>query len=91
MGQYLDAEKKKQLASHKSSDDLLKEALRRRDAYLEAHPHLKNFQEEIDGLLDKAGNKENRMAVLGMLMEGKLLELGRHLSDLGRILSQDRE
>jgi len=90
MGQFLDAQKEKQSVSQPSSD-ILAVALRNRDAFLEAHPHLKSFQEEIDTLLDKAGGKENRMAVLGMLMEGKLMELGRHLDDLKRILSQSAD
>jgi hypothetical protein len=91
MGQYLNAEKEKQLTSHPSSDDLLKEALSKRDAFLQAHPHLKPYQEEIDAIMDKAGNRANRMAVLGMMLEGKLLELSRHLADLSSLLSQSRE
>ena len=54
---------------------LLQKALTERDRFLESHPHLRSYQEEIDRLLDQSGNTQGRLAVLGMLMQGKLLEM----------------
>jgi bacterioferritin (cytochrome b1) len=64
----------------------LAEALAERALFLENHPKYKTFQDQINKLLDKAGNAENRMAVLAMLMESKLLELQKELRRLNTIL-----
>lgn len=53
----------------------LDEALAAREKFLLEHPHLRDYQEEVDRLLDSAGPDANRVAVLGTLMQGKLLEL----------------
>lgn len=68
------------------TNERLQYALERRDRFLKRNPHLRPFQAEIDGLLDKSGNNEGRMAVLGTLMQGKLLELQKELSKLSNIL-----
>ena len=52
-----------------------KTARQERDHLLEEHPELKEFQKKIDRCLDNAGGSENRMAVLGIMIEAKLKEL----------------
>lgn len=66
--------------------DLLQRAIDQRDRYLENNPRLKPYQEEIDRLLDNSGSQQSRMAVLGMLMQGKLMELQKELCTLTGIL-----
>ena len=67
-------------------NDRLREALAKRDRYLDHHPHLRPFQAEIDRLLDKSGGNDGRMAVLGTLMQGKLLEMQKELNKLSNVL-----
>ncbi len=67
-------------------DKRLQEALVRRDRYLESHPHLRVYQAELDEVLDKSGSVHGRLAVLGTLMQGKLLELQKEFCKLSRIL-----
>lgn len=64
----------------------LAEALAERAEFLKQHPKFFKFQEEIDRLLDKAGSSENRMIVLAMLMEGKLVELHQQFQNLNSVL-----
>jgi hypothetical protein len=64
----------------------LTDALAERALFLQNHPKYKPFQHQINKLLDKAGGPENRMAVLAMLMEAKLLELQKELRHLNTIL-----
>ena len=66
----------------------LAQALAEKAKFLNKHPEYLEFQNEIDRLLDKAGGMENRMAVLAMLMEGKLIELHQQLQKLNGILTQ---
>jgi hypothetical protein len=61
-------------------------ALTEKMEFLDQHPQHRDFQQEIDRLLDKAGAPENRMTVLAMLMEGKLLDLRTQLQKLNRIV-----
>lgn len=64
----------------------LTEALAERAEFLKQHPKFLKFQKEIDRVLDKAGNSENRMIVLAMLMEGKLVELHKQFQNLNSVL-----
>jgi hypothetical protein len=66
----------------------LQHALAQRDRFLERNPRLRPLQAEIDRLLDKSGNNQGRMAVMGTLMQGKLLELQESLSKLSNILQE---
>lgn len=61
-------------------------ALAEKMEFLEQHPEYREFQQEIDRLLDKAGSSENRMTILAMLMEGKLVELHQQLQKLNKLL-----
>ena len=69
-----------------SANKHLQEALEKREHYLASHPHLRVYQTEIDEVLDKSGNCYGRMAVLGTLMQGKLLEIRRELTKLAETL-----
>jgi hypothetical protein len=66
----------------------LADALTERAEFLNKNPKHRELQLKIDQLLDKAGSPENRMTVLAMLMEGKLIELHRQLKKLNQILIQ---
>jgi hypothetical protein len=67
-------------------DQLLAESLAERAQFLKKYPQYQPFQDEIDGLMDKAGSFENRMAVLALLMEAKLIEMHDQFRQLNRIL-----
>ena len=60
-------------------------ALKERETLLEKYPYLKDFQKNIDRMIMGAGNFENRMAVLGFMMEANLKELQKHLTHLSGI------
>lgn len=64
----------------------LAEALAERAQFLKDNPRHKQFQVQIDQMLDRAGNAEARMMVLAILMEGKLVELSGQLKRLNGIL-----
>jgi hypothetical protein len=67
-------------------EQVLAEALAEKADFLLKHPQHLEFQDEIEGILEKAGSSENRMTVLAMLMEGKLIELHGELKKLNKIL-----
>lgn len=69
-------------------EKVLAEALTERALFLENHPEYKPFQQKINMLLDKAGSPENRMTVLAVLMESKLIELHDQLKRLNAILTK---
>ena len=69
-------------------ETVLAQALAEKAEFLNQHPEYQKFQNEIDRLLDKAGSMKNRMAVLAILMEGKLIELHQQLQKLNRILTK---
>jgi hypothetical protein len=66
--------------------EALATALNERERFLINHPHLRSFQDGIDKVLDKAGGGQNRLAVIALLLESKLIELHRHLQSLNAIL-----
>ena len=70
----------------------LSRAIAERDRFLERHPQHRPLQQDIDRMLDKAGTPDNRMGVLALLMESKLMELHGQMQRLNRILltEQDR-
>ena len=71
-----------------SREERLRKAISARDRFLEGRPHLQPYQEEIDRLLDGSGSNQGRMAVLGTLMQGKLLEMQKELNALAKILQK---
>lgn len=69
-----------------SDNERLQKALAERDHFLELHPQLRAYQAEIDRILDRSGNRQGRLAVLGTLMQGKLLEMQKELFSLTEVL-----
>lgn len=65
-----------------------KAARKERDRLFNERPDLIEFQKEIDRCLNRAGNVENRMAVLGVMMEARLKELQKQLSRLSFVMRQ---
>lgn len=61
-------------------------AIAERNSFLKKYPKYVSYQREIDRILDKAGPPEKRLAVLAMLIEGKLLEMQQNLMHLHGIL-----
>lgn len=72
-----------------TDSERLQEALAKRERFLDHQPHLRAYQAEIDRILDNSGNAEGRMAVLGMLLQGKLIDLQREFAKLSNILQQN--
>lgn len=79
---------KASLPSGWDPEKALVEALAERSRFLEKYPQYRDFQADIDKMLDKAGSRSNRMAVLAMLIEGKLIEMSQEFKKLNGILSQ---
>lgn len=80
-------EKKASPPSGWDHEKALADALAERSRFLEKYPQYRDFQSDIDNMLDKAGNRNNRMAVLAMLIEGKLVEMSQEFKKLNGILT----
>ena len=61
--------------SEVSSREILEDALEARARLLREHPHLQPYQDEIDRIMQKIPGFNERMAVLGVMMEAKIYEL----------------
>ncbi len=72
------------------SEQALIRALYERDRFLEMYPQYMDFQREIDYLMNKAGNTENRMTVLAMLMEEKMGQLNEQFQKLSTVLLEKK-
>ena len=57
---------------------ILEQAIQERDDYIKKHPHLKNYQTQIDDVLDKTP-EEYRFSVISVMLLNKLDELMRHI------------
>ena len=68
------------------TNDQLQAALGEREKFLKKYPYLRKEQAEIDRLLDQSGNQQGRLAVIGTLIQGKLLEMQKELTKLSEIL-----
>ena len=55
--------------------DSIQKAIRSRDKYLSENPHLRNFQGEIDSILDKCCSSGDRIEALGLMIHEKLTQL----------------
>ena len=64
------------------SEQRLAEALEARDQLLRERPSLLAYQAEIDRALQNVIGYEDRMAVLGVMMEAKLHQLKNSFADL---------
>lgn len=62
-------------------------ALKTREVFLEEHPELKSFQDDIDRILDRAVGPENRLKILAFLLEIKLSELNASIATLQSIIT----
>ncbi|MEE4112668.1 MAG: hypothetical protein V2I40_07620 [Desulfobacteraceae bacterium] len=71
-----------------TANERLQKALAERERFLDDHPHLRAYQAEIDRVLDNSGDAEGRIAVLGMLLQGKLVDMQSELYKLSKILQQ---
>jgi NAD-dependent SIR2 family protein deacetylase len=70
------------------SETALQRALDERARFLEKYPQYRSFQQEIDRMLEKAGSVENRLSVIALLIEAKLVELHSQLKTLNHILRE---
>ena len=66
----------------------LQKAIEARNAFLEERPHLKQYQQEIDSILDKC-KPEDRFTVISLLMSGKMVELQNHMADLVTMVTEN--
>ena len=89
MPEYLNRGNKTPQHRPPTANEHLRKALAARERFLERQPHLRAYQAEIDRVLDQSGNSRGRMAVLGMLLQGKLLDMQRELYKLSKILQQN--
>ncbi len=53
----------------------LKEAEKERDDFLKEHPHLEEYQKEINEVLDKCTSQEDRLIALLIMLNNKVNEL----------------
>lgn len=74
-----------------SHQEILEEAIRARDRFLEEQPHLRPYQDEIDRILGKTAGFENRMSVLALMIEAKLYELKDSIEDLRTAIIKMKE
>jgi len=61
--------------SNTSNEMTLIEAIEARDRFLLENPRLREFQAEIDATLRNVVGYENRIAVLGLMMESRIYQL----------------
>ena len=91
MGNLLSLKNKSSTLSRQELIEIGKKARQERDRLLNEYPDLKEFQKKIDRCLENAGSSENRMAVLGIMIEAKLKELRDELSHLSVLMKQFKE
>ncbi len=89
MPEYLNKGNKAPHQQPTTANERLRKALAERERFLNRQPHLRAYQAEIDRVLDMSGNPEGRMAVLGMLLQGKLLDMQKEFYKLTKILEQN--
>lgn len=89
MDYIIKVDKKKAVApSGWNHEKALAKALAERSRFLAKYPQYQEFQSHIDKMLDKSGSRSNRIAVLAMLIEGKLIEMGQEFKKLHGIFTQ---
>ena len=69
----------------------VEEAKKDLEDFLEEHPHLREFQKEIDRRLKKAVTPENRRGVLTFMIEERKAALSQALNVLSYQLNELRE
>jgi hypothetical protein len=90
MGNLLSLERKNSTLSRQELIEMGRAAREERDRLLDEYPDLREFQKQIDRYLDNAGSSENRMVVLGIMIEAKLKELREELTHLSSLMRQFR-
>jgi dsDNA-specific endonuclease/ATPase MutS2 len=88
MGNLLSFKRKSSNISRQELIEMGKTAREERDRLLNEYPDLREFQKRIDRCLDNAGSSENRMAVLGIMIEAKLKDLREELAHLSSLMQQ---
>lgn len=68
----------------------VEKAIKKRDEYLKRHPHLSDYQKEIDETLTKTPD-EYRMQTMEILMKSKLIEMQTQLLFLQNILTATKQ
>lgn len=86
MGERLKMERRRNSDHHGAPADIGSAARQEIDRLLKLRPEYRTFQNEIESRLNAAGRVENRLAVLGIMIEGKLKELEEQLLLLQRNL-----
>ena len=71
--------------------ELIKKLNEEKRKLLESRPEMYAYQAEIDAAMERAGSRQNRMAVLGALMTAKCRELEQALNNLSLVLSPFQE
>jgi hypothetical protein len=79
MGNRLDYLIPAGLSEHNDSGVGLQDAVRELEVFLQKHPSLQEYQDEIDRRLRCSGTVENRISVISLMMEARVVELYDHL------------
>ena len=72
-------EEKGKMRSKEERIEMGKAAQAELDRLMKSHPEAREAQKEIRDRLMRAGTRENRMGVLGIMIEGKLSDLQQQL------------
>jgi hypothetical protein len=67
---------------HAIKSELLADAVRERDRFLEDHPELQDLQKKIDQRLNGAETDHNRLVLMNQLMMESFLKLDEKLQSL---------
>lgn len=66
----------------------LEEALKEREDFLKENPHMQEYQDEIDEVLDKCVSDQDRLICISMMLAGKMSEQVKQMNTLSKILSE---
>lgn len=67
--------------------ELIKKLNQEKEKLLTERPQYREYQKQIDEALEKAGSRQNRMAILGTMMRDKVAELQQKMIELSTMLS----
>ena len=79
------------MAEDRAEPGVVRKAIEERNQFLEKRPELRPFQEEIDRRLTAAGSMENRMAVLGFMLQEQIMAFGEAFWEISEKLRGKRE
>ena len=69
---------------HLLREEKIKKAIEQRDKFLEKHPHMKEYQQEIENVLNKCNSKD-KIEVLSIMLGSKLNEFAEQLYKIQNI------